>query len=99
LADGDENGKCDCESEAHNPVQSSSESKSPDGGKQSFPKQGVMIQPASCSAKFNRQGDAGCDTGGQSEEETKAKAVADAEDNGVRYRAGEQPQRTVLSSQ
>src|SRR2546426_2883702 len=43
LADGDENGKCDCESEAQNPVQSSSESEPPDGGKQPFPKQGVMV--------------------------------------------------------
>src|SRR6266571_45641 len=43
LADGDENGKCDCKSEAQNPVQSGSESEPPNGGKQSFPKQGVMI--------------------------------------------------------
>src|SRR6266851_4777336 len=43
LAGGDENGKSDCESEAQNPVQSSSESQPPNGGKQSFPRQGVMI--------------------------------------------------------
>src|SRR5258708_6648919 len=38
LADCNENGKCDCESEAQNPVQSSSESEAADGGKQSFPR-------------------------------------------------------------
>jgi hypothetical protein len=42
LAGCDENGKCDGESEAQNSVQSSSESEPPDGGKQSFPGQGVM---------------------------------------------------------
>src|SRR5436853_1755583 len=99
LADDDENDKCDCESEAQNPVQSGSESEPTDGGKQPFPKQGVMIQPTSCSTEFNRQGDTGRDTGSQAKEETEAEAVADAEDNGVRYRTGKQPQRTVLSTQ
>ena len=51
------------------------------------------------STEFNRNGDAGRDTGSQPKEETKAEAVADAEDNGVRYRASKQPQRTVLSTQ
>ena len=36
LADGDENGKSECESEAQNPVQSGPETEPPDGGKQSF---------------------------------------------------------------
>ena len=58
-----------------------------------------MIQSTSCPAEFNRQGDAGCDTGSQAKEETEAQAVADAEDNGVRYCAGKQPQRTILSTQ
>src|SRR6266850_5053758 len=98
LAGGDENGKCDGESEAHNPVQSGSESEPPDGGKQSFPRQGVMIQPPSCSAELNRQSDTGGDTGSQAEEKTEAEAVADAEDNGVRDRAGKQAQRTMLST-
>src|SRR5258708_30551380 len=38
LAECDENGKCDCESEAQNPIQSCSESEAADGGKQSFPR-------------------------------------------------------------
>src|SRR5216684_9252998 len=84
LAGCDENGKCDCESEAQNPVQSSSESEAPYGGEQSFPKQGVVVQATRCSTEFNRQGDTGRDTGSQAKEEAKAKAIADAEDNGVR---------------
>ena len=58
-----------------------------------------MIQATSCSTEFNRQSDTGGDTGSQAKEETEAEAVADAEDNGVRYRTGKQPQRTVLSTQ
>jgi hypothetical protein len=58
-----------------------------------------MIQATSCSTEFNRQGDTGGDTGSQAKEETKAKAVPDPEHNGVRYRAGKQPQWTVLSAQ
>jgi len=58
-----------------------------------------MIQLTSCPAKFNRQGDTGRDTGSQTKKGTKAEAVADAEDNGVRYRAGKQTQRTVLPTQ
>jgi hypothetical protein len=37
LAEGDENGKGDGESEAQNPVQPGPEGEAPDGGKQSFP--------------------------------------------------------------
>src|SRR6266404_8502163 len=99
LADGDENGECDCESEAQNPVQSGTESESPDGGEQSFPRQRVMIQPTSCTIELNRQGDTGRDTGSQAKEGSKAEAVADAEDNGIRYRTGKQTQRTVLPAQ
>jgi hypothetical protein len=58
-----------------------------------------MIQPASCSTEFNRQGDASRDTGSQAKKETKAEAVANAEDNGVRHHTGKQPQRTVLTAQ
>jgi hypothetical protein len=58
-----------------------------------------MIQPASCSTEFNRQDNAGGDSGSQAKEKTKAEAVADAEDNGVRYGTGKQAQRTVLSTQ
>ena len=50
-----------------------------------------MIQPTGCSTEFNRQSDTSRDTGSQAKEKTKAKAVADAEDNRVRYRAGKQP--------
>ncbi len=99
MAGSDENGKCDGESEAHNPVQSGSESEPADGGKQSFPRQGVMIQPTRCSTELNRQSDTGGNAGSQAKEETEAKAVADAEDNGVRYRSGKQAQRAVLSTQ
>jgi hypothetical protein len=99
LAGGDENGKGDGESEAQTPVQSSSESKPPDGGKQSFPRQGVMIQPTRCPTELNRKGDTGGDAGSQAKEKTEAEAVAEAEDNGVSYRTGKQAQRTVLSTQ
>ncbi len=99
LADGDETGKCDGESEAQNPVQSRSEGEPPDGGKQCFPRQRVMILPAGCTTEFNRQSDSGGDTGGQTKEKTKAETIADAEDNGVGDRTGKQPQGTVLSTQ
>jgi len=85
LAGGDEHGKCDCESEAHNSVQSNSKGEPSDGGEERFPKQGVMIQPAGSATEFYCQGDAGGDTGSQAKEETEAEAVADAEDDGVRY--------------
>ena len=53
LADRDENGKRDGESETQNPVQSSSEAEPADDGKQSFPRQGVMIEPTSRSIELN----------------------------------------------
>jgi Protein kinase domain len=43
LAGCDETGKCDCESETQNPIQSSSETKRAYGGKQCFPRQRIMI--------------------------------------------------------
>ena len=58
-----------------------------------------MIQPTRCSTKLNRQSDTGGNAGSQAKEETEAKAVAYAEDNGVRYRSGKQAQRAVLSTQ
>jgi hypothetical protein len=58
-----------------------------------------MIQPTSCSTELNRQSDTGGDAGSQAKEETEPEAVADAEDNRVRDRAGKQPQRPVLSTQ
>src|SRR4029077_15541182 len=58
LADCNETGKCDCESKTQNPVQSNSETKRADGGKHCFPRQRIMIQPASRAIEFNRQGDA-----------------------------------------
>lgn len=99
LADGDENGERDTESEAQNPIESGSESEAANGREQRFPKQGVMIQAASRSVEFNRKCDAGRDTRSQAKEETQAKTVADPEDDGIRYCPGKQPQRPVLSSQ
>jgi hypothetical protein len=58
-----------------------------------------MIQPTRCPAEFNRQGNTAGQTGSQPKEETQAKSIADAEDNGVRYGTGKQAQRTVLSTQ
>ena len=58
-----------------------------------------MIQPTRCPAEFNRQGNTAGQTGSQPKEETQAKPIADAEDNGIRYGTGKQAQRTVLSTQ
>src|SRR5215813_1351650 len=58
-----------------------------------------MRQPASCSVEFDRHCNAGRNTGGHAKKETKAKAVPDAEDDGVGHRAGKQPQRAMLSTQ
>jgi len=91
LADRDENGKCDGESEAQNPIQSNSQTQTANGGKQSLPGKGVMIHSTSRSTEFNRQGDTSCNPGSQAKEGTKTEAVADAEYNGVGYRAGKQP--------
>jgi len=38
-----------------------------------------MLQATSCSIEFNRNGDAGRNTGSQAKEETKANTVADSE--------------------
>ena len=58
-----------------------------------------MLKTASCPIEFNRQSDTSCDSGGQAKEETKAEAVADSKNDGVRDRAGKQSQWTVLSTQ
>src|SRR5258708_35821463 len=58
-----------------------------------------MIQPTRCSIELNRECDTSRNTGSQAKEKTKAKTVTDAEEHGVRYEAGKQPQRTVLSTQ
>src|SRR4029077_5016680 len=58
-----------------------------------------MIQPTRCPAEFNRQGNTGGQTRSQPKEEAQAKSIADAEDNGVRYGARKQAQRTMLSTQ
>src|SRR5258708_17993334 len=99
LAERDEDGKRDGESKAQSPVQPSCESEAADRGKQSFPEPGVMVESAICQIVLNRQGHAGRNAGSQAKEEAKPEAITDAEDNGVRYRAGKQPQRTVLSAQ
>ena len=58
-----------------------------------------MTQAARRASQFYRQGEAGGKSGSKAKEETKAKAVADAENEGVGYRAGEQAKRTVLSAE
>src|ERR1700740_2234858 len=58
-----------------------------------------MMQPTRGPAEFNRQGNTAGQTGSQPKEETQAKSIADAEDNGVRYGAGKHAQWTVLSSE
>src|ERR1700720_32386 len=58
-----------------------------------------MIEAASGSIKFNRKSGAGPNAGNKAKEGAKTNAVAHAEDDGVRYRAREQAQRTVLAAQ
>src|SRR5580704_5027640 len=58
-----------------------------------------MIEPASGAIEFNRQGNTGCDPGSQPEEETEAEAIANAENDGISDRAGEQAQRAVLAAE
>jgi hypothetical protein len=99
LADGDQNSECDSESGAQNPVESGCETEAANGGKQSFPGQSIVIQPASCSIVLDPQRDAGRNAGSESKEETQADAVTDAEDERVGYRAGKQSQWTMLSTQ
>jgi CRP-like cAMP-binding protein len=99
LPGGDENSKRGGESKTHNSVKSRSESDATDGGEQSFPGPGIMIQAATGSIKFNRESDARCNTGSKTKEETKTKAVADAENDGVSHCPRKQPQRAMLSPQ
>jgi len=63
LADGNENGKCDCEFEAQNSIEPGSESEGANGGEQSFPRQRIVIQSTSCPIEFNRNSDTCRDTG------------------------------------
>ena len=58
-----------------------------------------MIEAASGSIQFNRKSGAGPKAGNEAKEGAEANAVANAEDDGVRYRAREQAQRTVLAAQ
>jgi hypothetical protein len=55
-----------------------------------------MIETASGSIEFDRQGDTGRNPGSYAEEEAQAHAIANTENHGIRYRAGKQPQRPVL---
>jgi hypothetical protein len=57
-----------------------------------------MRESARGATEFNGQGDTRRDSGSQAEENAEAEAVADAEDDGIGYGAGEQTQRTVLST-
>ena len=58
-----------------------------------------MTQSARRASQFDREGKAGGNSGGKTEEQTKAKPVADAENKGIGYGAGEQAKRTVLSAE
>src|SRR5437899_2781423 len=58
-----------------------------------------MIQPARCTIEFNRQRNAGRNPGSQAKEGAQTEAIPDSEDNRIRDRASQQPQRTVLSTQ
>jgi ketosteroid isomerase-like protein len=99
LADRDENGKGDCKPKTQRTVKSNAEGQSADGGEQSFPGQRIVIQPARGSIEFDSNGDAGANSGSNSEEETKANAVSDTEDDRVRHRPGKQSQRPMLAAQ
>src|SRR5437660_11740234 len=58
-----------------------------------------MIKPARCTIEFNCQSDAGRNPGSQAKEGTKPKPIPGSEDNRIRDRASQQPQRPVLSTQ
>ena len=58
-----------------------------------------MVEAASGPVEFDCDGDAGGNAGSEAEEEAKSKRVADAEDEGVGYRAGEQAERPVLAAE
>src|SRR4029077_15610824 len=53
FAYGDEKAKRNCKPQAQNSIESSSEARSSNRGKHSFPWQRVMIEPTSCPIKFN----------------------------------------------
>ena len=57
-----------------------------------------MIQTTSCPIELDRQRNASRNTRSQAKDETKANAIADAEDNGVRYSTSQQSQWTMLST-
>src|SRR5437016_426656 len=58
-----------------------------------------MILVASCSLEFDRDGNAGRCAGSEAKEKPQTDAEADSEHDRVRYRPGNQPQRTVLAAQ
>ena len=58
-----------------------------------------MIEAASGSIQFDRKSGAGTKTGNKAKEGAQTNAVADAENDGVRYCPCEQAQRTVLATQ
>ena len=99
LSHGNENTKCDCVLKTQNPVESGAESKPPDRAEYGLPRQWVMIVRATCSMKFNRDGNAGCGSGSDSKEKAETDTVADSEHDRVRHHPGEQPQGTVLAAQ
>src|SRR5215469_2060639 len=99
LASGNKGSEGSCKSEAHDRVQSASDSESADRGTHSFPRPRVMIQSVCCSIEFNRHGDAGCHAGSYPENKPKAEAVAHDENHGVRDCSCQQPQRTALPAQ
>ena len=58
-----------------------------------------MFQTTRCSIEFNRDRDTGRNPCCEAKKQTEANAVADAKDDGIRYRPGKQPQRAVSPAQ
>ena len=98
MSDGEQNAECEGEAKTENPIKSQAEAEAADGAEQSFPGQGIVLQAACGAVEFNGNGDAGGNAGGKSKKESEAKTVADAEDDGVSNRPGQQPQGAIPST-
>src|SRR6266567_8516736 len=68
LSHGNEKAKCNCVFETQSSVESSAESNPPDRAEQGLPGQWIVILVASCSLKFNRDGNAGGGSASDSKE-------------------------------
>jgi hypothetical protein len=58
-----------------------------------------MVQTTSRPIELDRDGDTGGKSCGQAKDQTEANAIANSENNRLRYRPCEQTQRTMLSAQ